>query len=79
MKNAADPLFNSLKIEYQKKNRYMMEELITSLDVSDCVTVIPAVHDNFKNYDAFLRDLFHNLAKKVKQNHIFTCSDDDQM
>jgi len=78
-KNAADRLFNSLKHEYRKKNLYTMEDLITSLDVSDCVTVIPTVPEDFMNYDAFLKDLFRDLACKVKQNHIFACSEDDRM
>ncbi len=29
------------------------------------------------NYDAFYKDLFQDLACKVKQNHIFACSEDD--
>ena len=78
-KNAADRLFNSLKHEYRKKNLYTMEDLITSLDVSDCVTVVPTVPEDFMNYDAFFKDLFRDLACKVKQNHIFACSENDRM
>ncbi len=78
-KKAADRLFNWSKHKYWKKIFYMMEHLITSLDVSDCVTVILTVAEDFMNYDAFLTDLFQDLACKVKQNHIFACSEDDQI
>jgi uncharacterized protein YnzC (UPF0291/DUF896 family) len=78
-KNAADRLFNSLKHEYRKKNLYTMEELIKSLGVSDYVTVVPTTAEDFHNYDAFLKDLFRDLARKVKQNHMFLCSEDDRM
>jgi len=78
-KNAADRLFNSLKHEYRKKNLYTMEDLIRSLDVSNSVTVIPTVPEDFNNYDAFCKDLFRDLTSKVKQNHIFACSEHDRM
>ena len=78
-KNAADRLFNSLKHEYRKKNLYTMETLLLALSVSDSVTVIPTLPEDFDNYDALFKDLFRNLSGKVKQNHIFACSADDQM
>lgn len=78
-KNAADCLFNSLKHEYRKKNIYTMEDMIITLDMSDSVTVIPTVPEDFYNYNAFLKGLFRNLTRQVKQNHIFLCSFDDRM
>ena len=78
-KNPADRLFNSLKHEYCKKNLYTMEELIESLTVSDCVTVILMVPEDFFNYDALLKGLCRDLTSKVKQNHIFSCITGDQM
>ena len=78
-KNAADCLFNSLKHEYRKQDIFTMEVLIEKLSASDCVTVIPTVPDNFFNYDKLFKGLYRPLASKVKQNHIFTCIDDDQM
>jgi hypothetical protein len=78
-KNAADRLFNSLKHEYHKKNLFNMEDLIESLNVADCVTVIPTVPEDFFKYDALFKVLYRDLARNVKQNHIFSCIVDDQM
>jgi len=78
-KNAADRLFNSLKHEYRKKNLYTMEELIESLNVSTHVTVIPTRPEDFFDYDSLFKDLFRNLASKIKQNHIFSCQVEDRM
>ena len=76
-KNAADRLFNSLKTEYRAKNIYTMEGLIEALDASDCVSVIPTVSEDFFDYDALFKDLYRNLTRNVKQNHIFSCVEHD--
>lgn len=78
-KNAADRLFNSLKTEYRKQNIYTMEELIRSLDASDCVSVIPTIPEDFYDYDALFKELYRNLTSNVKQNHIFSCVEHDKM
>ncbi len=56
-----------------------MEGMIESLSVSECVTVIPTVPDDFFDYDSFFTNMYRTLASKVKQNHIFSCIDDDRM
>jgi hypothetical protein len=78
-KNAADCLFNSLKHEYRKQDLFTMEQLIGALSASDCVSVIPTVPEDFYDYDMLFKDLYRPLSGKVKQNHIFTCLDDDKM
>ena len=56
-----------------------MEQLIEALDVSDCVTVIPTAPEDFFNYDTLFKGLYRDLARKVKQNHIFSCTADNRM
>ena len=76
-KNAADRLFNSLKCKYHKKNLFMMDSLVAALDLSDSVTVIPTVANDFLEYDSLFKKLFRDLAGQIKKNHIFSCSVDD--
>ena len=59
-KNAADRLFNSLKCEYHKKNLFTMDSLVAALDVSDSVTVIPTVANDFLEYDSLFKKLFRD-------------------
>ncbi len=47
------------------------------LNVSSSVTVIPTLHEDFLDYDMLLKDMYIDLAGKVKQNHIFLCSGND--
>ncbi len=75
--NAADCLFNSLKHEYNKQNIFTMEDLFFQLNVSILVMAIPLLHDDFFDYNALLKDMYIDLAEKIKQNHIFTCSGND--
>jgi hypothetical protein len=52
-----------------------LEDLVFQLNVSESVTVIPMLHDDFLDYDVLLKDIMYiDLAGKVKQNHIFLCS-----
>lgn len=78
-KNAADRLFNSLKKEYRKKNMFTMEVLCEALNASDYVTIIPTVVDDFLEYDALFKQLYRDLSSQVKQNHIFTCVQDNEL
>jgi hypothetical protein len=71
-KNAADSLFNSLKHEYRKKNLFTMEALFDCLSVSECVTVVPTLPEDFLDYNRLFNDVYRNLAGKVKLNHIFS-------
>jgi len=77
-KNAADRLFNSLKDEYRKENIFTMEVLVEKLNKSDCVSVIPTSPKDFFNYDDLFKDLYQNLTRQVKQNHIFAFFKDDR-
>ena len=53
-----------------------MQALIERLSASDSVTIWPSEPDDFLNYDALFDDIYRDLAGKVKQNHIFSCSGD---
>jgi hypothetical protein len=71
-KNAAASLFNSLKHEYRKKNLFTMQGLFDCLGVSESVTVVPTLPDDFVDYDRLFDNIYRDLAGKVKQNHIFS-------
>ena len=76
-KNAADRLFNSLKHEYRKQNLFTFDQLARTLDQSASVTVHRTVANDFLDYDSLLDGIYRKLAGNIKQNHIFSCSDDD--
>ena len=78
-KNAADRLFNSLKKEYRKKNMFTMKVLCEALNASNYVTIIPTVVEDFLDYDALFKQLYRDLSSQVKQNHIFTCVQDNEL
>jgi hypothetical protein len=75
-KNAADRLFNSLKLEYRKENLFTFHELARMLDQSASVTVHRTVANDFFDYDKLLDGMYQKLAENIKQNHIFSCDDD---
>ena len=54
-----------------------MQALFDCLSVSDSVTVVPLVAEDFLDYNALFDDIYRPLAGKVKQNHIFSCSGDN--
>jgi hypothetical protein len=76
-KNAADSLFNSLKHEYRKKNIFTMQDLFATLNVSESVTVVPTTPEDFLDYGALLDSMYRDIAGMIKQNHIFSCCDDN--
>ena len=76
-KNAADRLFNSLKHEYRKQNLFTFDQLARTLDQSASVTVHRTVANDFLDYDSLLDGIYRKLAGNIKQNHIFSCIDDD--
>ena len=78
-KNAADRLFNSLKHEYRKKDIFTMDVLTEALNVSECVTVIPTMPEDFFNYDKLFKDIYSKLDGIVKKNHIFSFLEDNQL
>ena len=74
-KNAADRLFNMLKKLYRLRNLYTMEELITTLNYSQTINVVPAVEEDFEDWESFF-DLFYSDFKgKVKKSyfHLLHC------
>ena len=73
-KNAADRLFNILKYSYRKSDIFTMPDLCAELNKSECVTVIPAVEGDFKDWDQFLNLYYSDFKRKVKHNHIFSCT-----
>jgi len=78
-KNAADSLFNSLKHEYRKKNLFTMQALFDCLGVSECVTVVPTLPEDFLDYDRLLNGIYRDIAGMILLNHIFTVSGDDPL
>ena len=78
-KNAADHLCNPLKFLYRQDNIFTMEDLSKKLDGSEKVTVHAAVEDDFFDFDTFLSYYYRQFAKKVKQNHIFSCTSENRI
>ncbi len=76
-KNAADRLFNSLKQEYRKQNLFTFDQFVRTLDQSASVTVHRTLANDFLDYDSLLDGIYRKLAGNIKQNHIFSCIDDD--
>jgi hypothetical protein len=72
MKNAADHLFNSLKIQYRKKNLYTFNQLREALSSSRTITIHPTVSEDFLYYTKLLELLYKKLTGHIKQNHIFS-------
>ena len=75
-KNAADSLFNSLKHKYRKKNLSTMQGLFDCLGVSECVTVVSTLPEDFLDYDRLFNNIYRNIAGMIKLNHIFSISSD---
>ena len=76
-KNAADRLFNCLKLEYRKQNLFTFQDMVEALNRSEMVTVHPASPEDFLDYDKLMTKLFKKaLYGNIKKNHIFTCDDD---
>jgi hypothetical protein len=76
-KNAADRLFNSLKTDYRSQNLFTFDQLATALDRSPSVTIHRTVANDFLDYDSLLDGIYRKLVSNIKQNHIFSCVDDD--
>ena len=63
-KNAADRLFNCLKVQYHRQNIYTMDQLLNVLDDSPKVTVHQATASDFFDWDSYLH-LFYSDFKKA--------------
>ncbi len=57
-KNAADRLFNSLKVMYRKKNLCTVDQLVDALRTSRTITVHPTMSEDFLDYGK-LFDFFY--------------------
>jgi hypothetical protein len=77
-KNAANRLFNCLKLEYRKQNLFTFQDMVEALSNRlEMVTVHPASPEDFLDYDKLMTKLFKKaLYGNIKKNHIFTCNDD---
>ena len=49
IKNAADRLFNALKINYHQQNIYTVKQLFEVLSRSNYVTIVPTEDEDFKD------------------------------
>ena len=56
----------------------MMESLIDVLDMSEWVSVLPTLPEDFFNYDKLFKEMYADLSGKVKNNHTFLCGRDDE-
>jgi hypothetical protein len=76
-KNAADRLFNALKLDYRKQNLYTMKQLLLALSRSKYCRIIEAKEEDFKDWGAYFDLFYRNYRNKklaiIKQNHIFSC------
>jgi hypothetical protein len=73
-KNAADRLFNLLKMVYRKSNVQTFGSLIGVCGKSPHVTPIAVFLDgDFLEYSVFLLE-FYNSIKDIREQHIFSCS-----
>jgi hypothetical protein len=57
-KNAADHLFNCLKLEYRKQNHFTFQDMVEALNRLEMVTVHPASPEDFLDYDKLMTKLF---------------------
>ena len=69
-KNAADRLFNALKLDYRKQNLYTMKELLIALSRSQyCCCIIEAEEEDFKDWGAYFDLFYRNYRKRKVSNH----------
>ena len=78
-KNAADRLFNSLKVQYRKKNLYTFDMLVEALSSSRTITVHPTVAEDFLDYGKLFDFFYKKLAGQIQQNHIFSSCQGDEI
>ena len=76
-KNAADRLFNCLKLEYWTQNLFTFQDMLEALTRWELVTIHPASPLDFLDYDKLMNKFYgRRLLGNIKKNHIFTCNDD---
>jgi hypothetical protein len=77
-KNAADRLFNSLKVMYRKKNLYTFDQLV-DLGTLRTITVHPTMSEDFLDYGKLFDFFYKKLTGQIKQNHIFSTMQGDEI
>ena len=71
-KNAADRLFNLLKLDYHNRNIYTMAEMITVLDKNDHVTVSQLGPNDFYDFQGTLNKYYRSLeSSQTTRTHVF--------
>ncbi len=75
-KNVADRLFDLLKQEYWKQNLFTFDELVRMLDKLLLLTIQPTVAKDFLDNSKLLDGLYPPLTGNIKNNHIFSCTDE---
>ncbi len=78
-KNAADRLFNSLKIMYRKTNLYTFNQLVEALGMSWTITVHSTMSKDFLNYGNLFDFFYKKLTGNIKQNHIFNADQGNEI
>ena len=78
-KNAADRLFNLLRVMYRKKNLYIFDQLVEALGMSRTITVHPTVSEDFLDYGNLFDFFYKKLTGQIKQNHIFSARQGDEI
>ena len=72
-KNAADRMFNLLKMNYHKKDIYTYEQLHATLDMNQYVDVFKMRSCNFHDHRRWQDTVYKNPAGgEFKRTHVFT-------
>jgi hypothetical protein len=72
-KNACDCTYNQMKSKYQKKDIFMWEQSLQTLNIKEHVNMVDTKEDVFKDYGAML-DIFYGTFKPgtIKKPHIMS-------
>jgi hypothetical protein len=78
-KNAADRLFNLLKLTYRKSQVYNMDQLEEMLNRNQYVECIKVGKEDFKDYGSFEDSLYKTqpLSGHTKKYQLFYCTDEN--
>ncbi len=66
-KNAADCLFNSLKVKFGKMNLYTFDQLVEALGTSRTITIHPTVSEDFFDYGKLLISFINHLQVRLSR------------
>jgi hypothetical protein len=71
-KNPCDQRINELKLKYNKKNTYTMDQLMETLNFCKNVTAIKVTGDAFKDWDTYLETVYNSFkVGTIKKLYIF--------